>query len=103
MTPHREVYSADIERENLEVHVEMALERHKHLHQKVDAMAQDLKLMREDHIKELKEMREEASKESRALKTAVITSSATVIVGLLGLLSMIVTKLGPALSKLGLL
>jgi len=114
-------FTADIERENLEAHVEMAHERSRRMNDRLEAVdekidtlatkvdrkdseiASELKLMREEHLREIREMREETSKENRALKTAVITSTATVVVGLLGLLTMIITKLGPAISKLGLL
>lgn len=93
--------STDIEKENLEAHVELCWERYRRLEEKVreieskvDRLADELKEMRTEYLTEIKAMRQENQRENRSIKTAVISSSATVIVGFLGLLTMIVTKMG---------
>lgn len=93
--------STDIEKENLEAHVELCWERYRRLEEKireieskVDDLSDDIKNMRREYLTEIKAMRQENQRENRSLKTAVLSSSATVIVGLLGLLTMIVTKMG---------
>lgn len=98
MTP---LTTTDIEKENLEAHVELCWERYRRLEEKVreiedkvDAVGDQIKDMRTEHLAEIKAMRAENQRENRALKTAIISSSATVIVGLLGLLTMIITKMG---------
>jgi chromosome segregation ATPase len=98
MTP---VSTTDIEKENLEAHVELCWERYRRLEEKVreietkvDRVGDEIKDMRVEYLAEIKAMRSENQRENRSLKTAIISSSATVIVGLLGLLTMIVTKMG---------
>jgi chromosome segregation ATPase len=98
MTP---VATTDIEKENLEAHVELCWERYRRLEEKVreiehkvDSLGDDIKEMRAEYMTEIKAMRQESHRENRSLKTAIISSSATVIVGLLGLLTMILTKMG---------
>ena len=90
--------ATDIEKENLEAHVELCWQRYQRLQErlasvedKVDSLADDVKEMRQEYLVEIKALREENIKESQSLRTAIITSSATVIAGLLGLVAMIMS------------
>jgi uncharacterized protein (DUF342 family) len=88
--------TTDIEKDNLEAHVELCWQRYQRFHdrlsrveEKVDNLSDDVKSMREEYLTEIKALREETLKESRSVKTAIITSSATVIAGLIGLIAII--------------
>ena len=89
------VFPTDIEKDNLEAHVELCWERYRRLEEKirevdnkVDHLTDDIRSMREEYMKEIREMREESTKDNRALKAAVMTSSATVIAALLGFITL---------------
>ena len=88
--------TTDIEKDNLEAHVELCWQRYQRFHdrlsrveEKVDNLSEDVKTMREEYLTEIKALREENLKESRSVKTAIITSSATVIAGLIGLIALL--------------
>lgn len=94
--------ATDIEKENLEAHVELCWQRYQRLQEriasvedKVDSLAEDVKEMRQEYIQEIKALREENIKESQSLKTAILTSSATVIAGLIGLVAMLMSAPHP--------
>ena len=96
MSEQMMVAATDIEKENLEAHVELCWQRYQRLQErissvedKVDSLSGDVKEMRYEYLREIKELREENLKGSRSVKTAIITSSATVIAGLIGLVAMI--------------
>ena len=94
--------ATDIEKENLEAHVELCWQRYQRLQEriasvedKVDSLADDVKEMRHEYLQEIKALREENIKGSRSVKTAIITSSATVIAGLIGLVAMLMSTPHP--------
>ena len=94
--------ATDIEKENLEAHVELCWQRYQRLQErissvedKVDTLVEDVKEMRQEYLQEIKALREENIKESQSLKTAILTSSATVIAGLLGLVAMLMSAPHP--------
>lgn len=96
MSEQMMVATTDIEKENLEAHVELCWQRYQRLQErissvedKVDTLTGDVKEMRHEYLREIKELREENLRGSRSVKTAIITSSATVIAGLIGLIAMI--------------
>ena len=89
------IFTTDIEKDNLEAHVELCWERYRRLEEKinqvdakVELLGDEIRTMREEYMQEIKEMREETAKDNRALKTAVLTSSATIIAALLGFVAM---------------
>lgn len=89
------IFPTDIEKENLEAHVELCWERYRRLEEKVnevdskmEILTRDVKEMRDEYMEQIREMRDEHTKDNRSLKTAVLTSSATVIAALLGFLAM---------------
>ena len=89
--------TSEMEKDNLEAHVEFCWQRYQRLQQqintvdaKVDALAQDIKLMKDEYIQEIRCMRDEHVRDNRALKNAVITGSATILAALIGLITVIV-------------
>ena len=87
---------ADIEKENLEAHVELCWQRYQRLHDqiesvdhKVDGLAQNIKELRDENLQEMREIRAEHSRENRGLKQAIMMSAATVVAALIGLISVL--------------
>lgn len=90
------IQPTEIEKENLEAHVQLSWERYKRLEEqfydideKVETLTKELRIMRDEYMVEIREMREENSQDNRSLKTAVLTSSATVIAALIGFVAMV--------------
>lgn len=90
------IQPTEIEKENLEAHVQLSWERYKRLEEqfydideKVETLTKELRIMRDEYMVEIREMREENSQDNRSLKTAVLTSSATVMAALIGFVAMV--------------
>lgn len=86
----------EIEKENLEAHVQLSWERYKRLEEqfydideKVESLSKEIRVMRDEYMVEIRDMREDIAEDNRSLKTAVLTSSATVIAALLGFIAMV--------------
>ncbi len=95
------VYNSELEKTNLEVHVDMARQRYRILEEKVETIdervdrltmeivefrkehAQNINDLKETHLSSLSAMREEAAEQSQSTTKVIIGAAGTVVAGLL--------------------
>ena len=92
---------SEIEKENLEAHVEICWQRYQRLHDrledvdhKVDTLSENIKELRLENLQEMREIRQEHSRENRGLKQAIIMSAATIVASLIGLIAVLLKMHG---------